>query len=184
MCHSLMKRVPPSQVSFRRGVGQEGVRGRSSGVKRLGGQCVQFTVTQHSRCLSLPFFNLLSPCPQLQTEDNAVEEPNTETFKPSFLLLKICQNVDQHHDDLWIFSLNGQESCQSKTSKGSPVWILQRLQFSDFAEASQFFLVIHCLYILTMDFQRLAPLFYPSLGCSHRHFGLTTHPGSRLTPSL
>lgn len=56
VCQSLMKSVPQSQVSFRRGVGEEGVGGRSSGVKdnRIRrAACVHYTVTQHSRFLFL-----------------------------------------------------------------------------------------------------------------------------------
>lgn len=63
VCQSLMKSVPPSQVSFGRGVGEEGVGGRSSGVKdnrMRRAACVHYTVTLHSRFLSLCFF-LLSP---------------------------------------------------------------------------------------------------------------------------
>lgn len=125
VCQSLMKSVPPSQVSFGRGVGQEGVGGRSSGVKdnRIRrAVCVHFTVTQHSHFLSLPFFFLLSHRPQLQTEDYVVEERNIETFVPSFLLPNICQKVPQQ-DDFGIVSAHHQwifESCQSEWTCENP----------------------------------------------------------------
>lgn len=82
VCQSLMKSVPPSQVSFGRGVGEEGVGGRSSGVKdnRIRRAVyVHYTVTQHSHFLPLPFFSSLS----LQTEDNVIEEQIIEMFVPS-----------------------------------------------------------------------------------------------------
>lgn len=98
VCQSLMKRVPPSQVSLGRGVGEEGVGGRSSGVKdnRIrGAPCVHYTVTQHSHFLSLPFFFFSLPAHSCRQKTILLRNKSLKLSYPAFSFwrpAKKCSN--------------------------------------------------------------------------------------------
>lgn len=131
VCQSLMKHVPLSQVSSGRGVGEEGVGGRSSGVKdnRIKrAVCTHYTVTRHSHFfLSLPLFlSSLSPLTvvdrrrcywgpdhwHIRFQPNS---PPTTTTTTSWL----WNSLYSPPWDTWILPLHSW-----------PVWILRRPLFS------------------------------------------------------
>lgn len=87
VCQSLMKSVPPSQVSFGRGEGQ-GSRGEGAqGLKITG---LEISVGELYRNTALTF-SLPDFFPSLSLP--TVAERIIETIISSFLLLQLCENV-------------------------------------------------------------------------------------------
>lgn len=152
VCQSLMKSVPPSRVSFGRGVGEEGVGGRSSGVKdnRIRRAVyIHYTVTQHSHFLPLPFFSSLP-------SDRSQYHWGTDRWNlcTQLILLKTCQMLHQQQRpwDVWIPSLS------ALTKVGLQTLLFSVIALTFFNLPCAF--VLHCHNILTMYTQRLTPLGY------------------------